>query len=51
MHLTLPDVGRRIELVYTPVRQDTLRGNPVSAVSDVIAPGKILFKLTKILPS
>ncbi|CAM8932942.1 unnamed protein product [Rhodiola kirilowii] len=39
LRLTLHDVGRRIELVYTPVRQDALKGNPVSVVSDVIAPG------------
>lgn len=38
--MTLEHVGRRIELVYTPVRDDGLRGKPFSIVSDVIAPGK-----------
>lgn len=40
LDLTLEHVGRRIELVYTPVRDDGLRGKPISIVSDIIAPGK-----------
>ncbi|KAJ6832033.1 187-kDa microtubule-associated protein AIR9 [Iris pallida] len=36
--LTLEDVGRRIEVVYTPVRSDGLRGSPKNIISSVIAP-------------
>lgn len=39
MLLTINEVGRCIELVYTPVRNDGDRGSPKSVVSDVIAPG------------
>lgn len=38
LDLTLEDVGRCIELVYTPVRQDGIKGSPRSILSDVIAP-------------
>ncbi|XP_068655160.1 187-kDa microtubule-associated protein AIR9-like isoform X2 [Aristolochia californica] len=38
LDLTLEDVGRRIEFVYTPTRRDGLRGKVKSIVSDVIAP-------------
>ncbi|XP_058099162.1 187-kDa microtubule-associated protein AIR9 isoform X2 [Magnolia sinica] len=38
LDLTLEDVGKCIELVYTPVRMDGLRGVPKSIVSDAIAP-------------
>lgn len=39
LDLTLEDVGRCIELVYTPVRQDGTKGSPRSILSDIIAPG------------
>ncbi|KAE7996085.1 hypothetical protein FH972_000834 [Carpinus fangiana] len=38
LDLTLEDVGRCIELVYTPVRQDGTKGSPRSILSDIIAP-------------
>ncbi|XP_043702000.1 187-kDa microtubule-associated protein AIR9 [Telopea speciosissima] len=38
LDLTLEDVGRRIELVYTPVRRDGMKGTPRSIVSDEIVP-------------
>lgn len=38
LDLTLEDVGRSVELVYTPVRQDGMKGTPVSISSDIIAP-------------
>ncbi|KAJ4702992.1 microtubule-associated AIR9-like protein [Melia azedarach] len=37
LDLTLEDVGRRIELVYTPMRKDGMKGSPKTVVSDVIA--------------
>ncbi|XXG74688.1 hypothetical protein AAC387_Pa07g3344 [Persea americana] len=38
LDLTLEDVGKCIELVYTPMRKDGLRGSSKSIISDVIAP-------------
>ncbi|XP_010519077.1 PREDICTED: 187-kDa microtubule-associated protein AIR9-like [Tarenaya hassleriana] len=38
LDLSLEDVGKSIELVYTPVREDGIEGNPRSIVSDEIAP-------------
>ncbi|KAJ4980259.1 hypothetical protein NE237_031096 [Protea cynaroides] len=38
LDLTLEDVGRHIELVYTPVRRDGMKGTPRSIVSDEIVP-------------
>ncbi|KAH7661175.1 Leucine rich repeat proteins some proteins containing F-box protein [Dioscorea alata] len=38
LDLNLDDVGRCIELIYTPVRKDGLKGSPKSIVSDAIAP-------------
>ncbi|KAG6695757.1 hypothetical protein I3842_09G113900 [Carya illinoinensis] len=38
LDLTLEDVGRCVELVYTAVRQDGMKGSPRSIVSDIIAP-------------
>lgn len=38
LHLTINDVGRRIEFVYTPMRKDGAKGSIRSVVSDVIAP-------------
>ncbi|KAG9439115.1 hypothetical protein H6P81_019280 [Aristolochia fimbriata] len=38
LDLTLEDVGRCIELVYTPMRKDGLRGKVKSIVSDAILP-------------
>ncbi|KAJ4976364.1 hypothetical protein NE237_001470 [Protea cynaroides] len=38
LDLTLEDVGRRVELVYTPVRRDGIKGIPRSIVSDEIVP-------------
>lgn len=40
LDLTLDDVGSHIELVYTPVRDDGMKGNPRSIISDAITPGK-----------
>ncbi|KAE8647759.1 187-kDa microtubule-associated protein AIR9 [Cucumis sativus] len=40
LDLTLDDVGSHIELVYTPVRDDGMKGNPRSIISDAIAPGE-----------
>lgn len=39
LDLTLDDVGTCIELVYTPMRKDGMRGNPKKIQSDVVAPG------------
>lgn len=39
LDLTLEDVGERIELVYTPVRKDGLKGTPRRVISNPIAPG------------
>ncbi|KAK9267176.1 hypothetical protein L1049_009596 [Liquidambar formosana] len=36
--LTLEDVGRCIELIYTPMRKDGVKGSSMIVVSDVIAP-------------
>ncbi|XP_022035556.1 187-kDa microtubule-associated protein AIR9 isoform X1 [Helianthus annuus] len=38
LDLTLEDVGGCVELVYTPVREDGLKGCPKSIVSDPILP-------------
>ncbi|KAF5205341.1 Microtubule-associated air9-like protein [Thalictrum thalictroides] len=38
LDITVEDVGGCIELVYTPVRNDGLRGTPKRVVSDVISP-------------
>ncbi|XVF00530.1 hypothetical protein REPUB_Repub04eG0008800 [Reevesia pubescens] len=38
LDLTLDDVGRSIELVYTPMRKDGVKGNPRSIISDEISP-------------
>ncbi|GAV67239.1 LRR_4 domain-containing protein [Cephalotus follicularis] len=38
LDLTLEDVGRCIELVYTPVRNDGKKGSAQSIISDVIVP-------------
>ncbi|KAL8192254.1 hypothetical protein R6Q57_027921 [Mikania cordata] len=38
LDLTLEDVGRCLELVYTPVREDGLKGSPKSIVSGPIIP-------------
>lgn len=48
LDLTLDDVGSHIELVYTPVRDDGMKGNPRSVISDAIAPGNLyLFSFLK----
>lgn len=52
LDLTLDDVERSIELVYTPIRKDGVKGNPRSILSDVIAPGELyssllIFSLSK----
>lgn len=43
------DVGYRLVAIYTPVREDGVEGQPVSASTESIAVGKfehiILFKL------
>ncbi|KAJ0980466.1 hypothetical protein J5N97_008721 [Dioscorea zingiberensis] len=38
LELTLEDVGKCIELIYTPIRKDGLKGAPKTIFSDVIAP-------------
>ncbi|XP_059666134.1 187-kDa microtubule-associated protein AIR9 isoform X2 [Cornus florida] len=38
LDLTFDDVGRCVELVYTPVRKDGIKGNARSLVSDVVGP-------------
>ncbi|XP_062095531.1 187-kDa microtubule-associated protein AIR9 [Humulus lupulus] len=38
LDLTLNDVGTCVELVYTPMRDDGMKGNPRSILSDAIAP-------------
>lgn len=43
LDLSLDDVGCCIELVYTPMRKDGMRGNPRSILSEAIAPGKLHF--------
>lgn len=39
------DVGYRLVAVYTPVREDGVEGQPVSASTETISIGKILFYL------
>ncbi|KAM7505783.1 hypothetical protein LguiB_004687 [Lonicera macranthoides] len=39
LELNLEDVGGCVELVYTPVRRDGVKGSPRSVVSSPIAPG------------
>ncbi|GLT97098.1 hypothetical protein SLE2022_146820 [Rubroshorea leprosula] len=36
--LTLDDVGKNVELVFTPIRKDGMKGNPRSIISDLISP-------------
>jgi len=43
LDLTLEDVGACIEIIYTPVRKDGIKGNPKHIVSDLISPGKIVL--------
>ncbi|TKY72978.1 187-kDa microtubule-associated protein AIR9 [Spatholobus suberectus] len=38
LDLTLEDVGACIEIIYTPVRKDGIKGSPKSIVSDPISP-------------
>ncbi|KAG8652144.1 187-kDa microtubule-associated protein AIR9 isoform X2 [Manihot esculenta] len=38
LDLTLEDVGKCVELVYTPMRKDDVKGKPRSIKSNVIAP-------------
>ncbi|XP_010923670.1 187-kDa microtubule-associated protein AIR9 isoform X1 [Elaeis guineensis] len=38
LDLTLDDVGKCIELIYTPIRMDGSRGSPKSIISEVIVP-------------
>lgn len=38
LDLTIEDVDKCIELVFTPVRKDGLRGSPKAVISDVILP-------------
>ncbi|CAA0823754.1 187-kDa microtubule-associated protein AIR9, partial [Striga hermonthica] len=42
LDLTLNEVGDRVEIVYTPVRDDGLKGSPKTIVSCPIAPGEPL---------
>lgn len=43
LDLSLEDVGTSIELIYTPVCSDGLKGTPKSVVSDAVVPGMILL--------
>lgn len=43
LDLTLEDVGACIEIIYTPVRKDGIKGIPKHIVSDLISPGKIVL--------
>jgi len=45
LDLTIEDVDRCIELVFTPVRNDGVRGSPKTIISNVIAPGKLIITL------
>lgn len=40
LELTLADVDCRIEVTFTPVREDGLQGSPKSVSSDIILPGE-----------
>ncbi|KAJ4758953.1 Outer arm dynein light chain 1 protein [Rhynchospora pubera] len=40
LDLTLDCVGSQIELVFTPVRNDSAKGSPKRVISDVIIPGE-----------
>lgn len=42
--MTLEDVGKCIELVYTPMRKDGVQGNSRTIISEVIAPGELYFQ-------
>lgn len=44
LDLTFDDVGERIELIYTPVRDDGIKGKPVSLISTPIAPGRFTLQ-------
>lgn len=48
LDLSLEDVGESIEIIYTPVREDGIEGNPRSIRSDSISPGELSFKKKKI---
>lgn len=37
------DVGYRLVAIYTPVREDGVEGQPVSASTDPIAVGKLIL--------
>jgi hypothetical protein len=43
LDLDLADIDCRIELIYTPVREDGLQGSPRSVISDTILPGSCFF--------
>lgn len=45
LDLTLEDVGKCVELVYTPMRKDDVKGKPRSIKSNVIAPGGLVFHI------
>ena len=45
LDLTLEDVGGCVELVYTPVRDDGVKGSPKSIVSGPISPGEFKIHL------
>lgn len=40
LDLTLADVDWRVEVIFTPVREDGLQGSPKSVLSDIILPGE-----------
>ena len=43
LDLTLEDVGACVELVYTPVRGDGVKGSPKSIVYGPIAQGELIL--------
>lgn len=40
LDLCLEDVGRCLELVYTPVRKDGVKGSATRVLSTAVCPGK-----------
>ena len=40
LDLTIDEVGDSVELVYTPVRADGLKGSPKTLVSRAVSPGE-----------
>lgn len=43
------DVGYRLVAVYTPIREDGVEGQPISASTEPITVGKLIFFSFRIL--